>query len=188
MKIQVPQPVDILAFVTAHFPGLVTVFSRLSARTVYRPPPRSLEQAVALHPAQQRHIGRHRSHWRLLLRHDREVVKMQLITPTGVLPVLLDQQLDQLGVHRGMLPVVGADFALERVDRPGFGAQRFVIPPLDGRKAENHPLSGNRVPPLFGGQFLELGLELTSGGRRSQKRPDDAEAKVRPALMRPRVG
>ena len=108
---------------------------------------------------------------------------MQLVTPTGVLPVLLDQQLDQPGVNRGMLPVVGADFALERVDWAGFGAQRFVIPSLDRRKAENNPLSGNRVPPLFGGQFLKLGLKLASGGRRSQKRPDDAEAKVRPALM-----
>jgi hypothetical protein len=84
-----------------------------------------------------------------------------------------------------MLPVVGADFAFKRFHRPGFGTQRFVIPTLDGREAENNPLSRNRVPPLFGGQFLELGLELASTGRRSQKRTDDAEAKMRPAFMGP---
>jgi hypothetical protein len=61
----------------------------------------------------------------------------------------------------------------------------FVIPPLDSRKAEDNPRSRNRVTPLFGGQFLDLGLELTSGGRRSEKRTDDAEAKMRPTLMGP---
>ena len=86
-----------------------------------------------------------------------------------------------------MLSVVRADFALERIDWAGFGAEGFIIPALDGGEAENNPLSRDRVAPLFGGQFLELGLELASAGRRGQKRPDDAEAKMRPALMRPRV-
>ncbi len=34
----------------------------------------------------------------------------------------------------------------------------------------------------FGGQFLESGLKLTSIGRSSQKRPDDAEAKNAPII------
>src|SRR5579862_620805 len=187
MKIQVPQPVDILTLVTAHFPSLVTLFRSLSARTVNRPPPGSLEQPVAFHPTQQRNIGGHRTGLGLLFHPHRQVVEMELVTPTGVLAVLLDQQLNQLEINRRMLPVVGADFALERVDRTGFGAQRFVIPPLDRREAENNPLSRNRMAPLFGGQFLELGLELASRRRRSQKRTDDAEAKMCPAFMGPRV-
>ena len=83
--------------------------------------------------------------------------------------------------------MVGADFALERFDWPGFGTEGFVIPALDGRESEQNPFAGNRVPPLFGGQFLELGLKLASIGRSSQKRPDDAEAKMRPVLMGPRA-
>jgi len=83
--------------------------------------------------------------------------------------------------------MVGADFALECFNRPVFGTECFVIPALDGRESEQNPFTGNRMPPLFGGQFLELSLELASLGRSSQKRPDDAEAKMRPAFMGPRV-
>jgi len=110
---------------------------------------------------------------------------MELVTPTGVLPMLLDQQLDQLGINRRMLPMVGADLALECFDRAGFGPERSVIPALDAREAEDDPNSRNWVLPLFGGQFLELGLGLPSGGRCSQKRPDHAEAKMRPAFVGP---
>ena len=80
--------------------------------------------------------------------------------------------------------MVAADFALECLHRAGLGAKRSVIPSLDGRTAEHHPLAGNGVAPLFGGQFSELLLELPSIRRRCQKRSDDAEAKMRPALMR----
>ena len=53
-----------------------------------------------------------------------------------MLAVLLGQQLNDFGTQRGVLPVIGADFALERFDRSGLGAEGFVIPPLNGRKAE----------------------------------------------------
>jgi hypothetical protein len=56
---------------------------------------------------------------------------MELVTPTGMLPVLLGQQLDEPGSKRGVLPVVGADFAFESFDQPGLGAEGFVIPALD---------------------------------------------------------
>jgi len=65
--------------------------------------------------------------------------------------------------------VIGADFAFEGFDRPGLGAERFVIPALDHGKPEDHPVAGNRVTPLFGRQFLELPLELAARGRRGQK-------------------
>src|SRR4029077_12970894 len=92
------------------------------------------------------------------------------------------------GSHRWMLPLVGADFALEHFHRTGLGPKRFVIPSLDRRKAEHDPLAGDGVLPLFGCQFLELLLQLPSLGRGRQKRSDDAEAKMCPALMRPRGG
>jgi len=85
-----------------------------------------------------------------------------------------------------MLPVVRADFALERFHRSGFGTEGFVIPSFNGREPEQNPFAGNRVAPLFGSQFLELRLKLPALRRRSQKRSNNAEAKMRPALMRPR--
>jgi hypothetical protein len=91
MKIQMPEPVDILAFITAYFAGLVTVLGGLSARTVDRPPPRPLKQAVTFHPAQQRNIGGQRASLRFLLDQHREVVEMELVTPTGMSAVLLGQ-------------------------------------------------------------------------------------------------
>ena len=91
-----------------------------------------------------------------------------------------------LGIERRMLAVIGADFALERFHRAGLGAEGLVIPSLNGGQPEDHPFSGNGVAPLFGGQFLELPLQFAAAGRRRQQRPDDAEAKMRPALMRPR--
>jgi hypothetical protein len=86
-----------------------------------------------------------------------------------------------------MQPVIGADFARECCHRPGFGSERFVIPALDRRTPENHPCARNRMTPLLGGQFLKLGLQLAAGGRRRQKRANDAEAKMRPVLMGSRV-
>ena len=103
-----------------------------------------------------------------------------------MLPALLDQQVDELGVERRMLAVIGTDFAPERFHRPGLGTKGLVIPPLNGGQPEDNPFSGNGVAPLFGGQFLELPLQFAAAGRRRQKRPDDAEAKMRPALMGPR--
>ena len=57
-----------------------------------------------------------------------------------------------------MFSVVRADFALEHFNRAGLGAEGLVIPAFNGRKPEQNPFLRNRVAPLFGGQFLELGL------------------------------
>ena len=84
-----------------------------------------------------------------------------------------------------MLPVVRADFAFERFDRPRLGAESFVIPPLNGREAEHYPLAVNGVAPFFGGQLLKLSLELPPLRWGSQEGADHAEAKMRPAFMRP---
>src|SRR5208283_2656446 len=118
MKVQMPESVDVFAFVTADLAGFIAVLGGLGPRTVDRPPALTLEEPVALHPAPQRDVGRQGSGLGLLLHHHRQVVKMELVTPTGMLPVLLGQPLDELGSHRGMLPVVGADLALERLHRP----------------------------------------------------------------------
>ena len=81
--------------------------------------------------------------------------------------------------------MIGADLAFERLHRSGLGAEGFVIPAFESGEPEQGPFSGNRMAPLFSGQFLELDLQLPAGGRRCQKRSDDAEAKLSPALVRP---
>ncbi len=93
MKIQVPESVDVFTFVTADLPAFVAVLGHLGSRTVDWPSAWTLEQAVVLHAAQQRDVGRHGTRFRLLLHHHCQVVKMQLVAPTGMLPVLLGQQL-----------------------------------------------------------------------------------------------
>ena len=86
-----------------------------------------------------------------------------------------------------MLAVIGTDFAFERLDRAGLGAEGLVKPAFDGGLPEHHPFPGNGVAPLLGGQFLESPLQFAAAGRRRQQRSDHAEAKMRPALMGPRV-
>ena len=102
-----------------------------------------------------------------------------------MLLVLLGQPLDELGTQRGMLSVIGADFALERFDRPAFGSEGSVIPAFNGRAPKDDPVSRQGMTPLFDSQFVELGLKLATVGRRGQKRANDAEPKMRPALMGP---
>ncbi len=46
MKVQMPQSIHILSFVTAYLPGLDAMLSGLGAGTVYRTTARALEQAV----------------------------------------------------------------------------------------------------------------------------------------------
>ena len=108
------------------------MLSGLRSRAVDRAAARPLEQPVAFHIAHHRDVGGHRPGPGLFFGDHLEVVVMKLVAPTGMLPVLDGQQFDQFGVQRGMLTVVGADFAFEGFDRSGLGAQRFVIPPLQG--------------------------------------------------------
>ena len=98
MKIQVPQSVDVFVFVAAHLPSFVTVLGGPGTRTVNWSPARALEQPLALHAAHQRGIARHGTGLRLLFDYHPQVVKVQLVTPTGMLPILKGQQFDELGI------------------------------------------------------------------------------------------
>ena len=108
----------------------------------------------------------------------------------GDIPLLVNYFLKKFAQARGRAPksiLPAAAELLERFHWPGLGTKRLVIPPLNGGQPEHHPFPGNGVAPLFGGQFLELPLQFAGAGRRRQKRSDDAEAKMRPALVGPAV-
>ena len=86
--------------------------------------------------------------------------------------------------HRGCAAAIarGPRSAPQTRDR---GAQGFVVPALDGRAAQHDPRAAEGVAPLLSGEFLELLLQFAAGRGRGQERSDDAEAKMRPAFMRP---
>ncbi len=84
-----------------------------------------------------------------------QVVGVQLVAPTGMLPVLLGQLRHQGGAQGRMLALAGTDLALEDLDRPLLCIEGFVIPPLDGRNPEADPLAADRMPPFFGRPFFE---------------------------------
>ena len=151
MKIQMPQAIDIFALVAANLPGLVAMLGRLGSRTVNRTQASPLEEPMTFHITPERGVGRHGPSLGLLFHQDGQVVGMQLVAPTGMLPMLLGDQLDEPRRQRGMLPVIGADLAFERVHRSNLGAESFVIPALDGREPEEDPGAGDGVAPLLGG-------------------------------------
>jgi hypothetical protein len=66
MKIQMPQSIDILAFVTADLPSLDAMLGGLGAGTVHRTTARALDQTLNFHKAQHREIGRSNAEGRFL--------------------------------------------------------------------------------------------------------------------------
>ena len=99
MKIQMPESIDIFAFVAADLPGFVAPLGCSRSGTVDRPAARTLEQPVTFHVTQEGDVGRHGTGLGLLFRHHGQVVEMKLVTPTGVLPVLLGQQWNDPGME-----------------------------------------------------------------------------------------
>ena len=110
---------------------------------------------------------------------------MELIAPARMLVILRGQQFGHLGTHGGMLALIGADLALEHLHRTRFAVQGFIVPPFQGRGAQDDPFTADRMLPLFRRQFVKASLQLAAGRRRHQKMSDHAEAKMRPALRGP---
>src|SRR5262245_28062121 len=103
MKIQMPECMDVLALVAAHLAVLKTQFGRLRSRTVHGSAPGALEQAMALHEPNDRWIRSHGSKCDFLLHPHSQVVVVQLVTPTGMLPILLGQDFTELGTQGRLL-------------------------------------------------------------------------------------
>ena len=181
-----PEPVDIWVLEGTDLAGLEPSFSHLPARTVHRAASGTFDKAVVFHEAHDRGIRRFWPQGGILLYRRRQVVGVQLVAPTGMLSILLGQLLNQGGAQGRMLALVGADLALEHFDRTRLGGRGLLIPSLDGGEAQREALASDGMAPLFIGQGLELPLELAPRRRRRQKRSDHAEAKMRPALGRPK--
>src|ERR1700730_1018864 len=66
MKIQMPQSIDILALIAANLPSLDAMLGGLGTGTVWRTTAQALDQAVNLHEAHHRAIGRSGANSRFL--------------------------------------------------------------------------------------------------------------------------
>ena len=188
MKIQMPEPVDVRVLEGTNLAGLEPSLGRLAARTMHGTAPGTFDEAVAFHEAHDRGIRRFRRQGGILLDQSRQVIGVQLVAPTGMLPVLLGQLRYQGGAQGRMLALVGADLALEHFDRTRLGGGRLLVPSLEGGEPQREPVASDGMAPLFIGQGLELRLQLAPRRGRRQKRSDHAEAKMRPALGRPKGG
>lgn len=80
-----------------------------------------------------------------------------------------------------MLPVIGADFTLQRLERV-LRAPGGIVPALEGRNTELDWLTTDRVAPGLGGKKSELMVKFTTGWRGGQEPADDTEAKAGPTL------
>ena len=120
-----PESVDIIALVTAHFEAFETLLGRhRSRRTMLRPAPLALGERVRLHVADDRIVGRHRPPVRMLAGASDEVVIVQSVAPAFVLCVLLRER------------------PPERVKEPPSGDAHLTFVALD---AAGRPTA---VPPL----------------------------------------
>ena len=162
MEVQVPEAVDIGVFVAAHLAALEAMLGGLGAGAIDRAAAPALEQALGLHEAQHRGIGRGRTQFGLLLRQHGQVVGVKLVAPIGVLPVLENQGFPEWQTQAGVLAQVGAELALQRGHRVLLFIQRQVIPALDGGRPELDPLRSNGVAPFLGGQLSEALLEFAA--------------------------
>ena len=125
MKIQMPQRVDVVTFITAHLAALEALLGGLRPGTVRGTPALPLEKAAGFHVAPDRSIGRFGPPLGLLFDEHGEVVGMQLIAPTGMLAMLSGQQLPQWSAERRVLARVGALLcAAEPLQGPAFHSGR----------------------------------------------------------------
>ena len=185
MKIQMPECVDVFAFIAAHFTPLETrLRSQRPRRTMRRPAPRTLHHAVSLQVPHHRIVRRHRAPVRMLRDGRREVVRVQPIAPALVRFVLLAERLREWVIETRMRPVILSDPTSQRTHRVRLRAERLVVPALDRRDRVADPLAANRMTPLLRGQLFQSDLQLTTRRRRRQQEPNHAEPKVSPALVR----
>ena len=183
MAVEVPQTVDILSLVAAHFAigdaGLGALGTVGSARC--QAPP--LGEAIGAHEPAQRGVGRHGLELGPGLSQRDEVVVMELDAPALVGSILGKHGLAHGIADRKLLSGIGAQLAAEHADRIDALLQGPVVPSLDGREAEVDRIAGRRMLPGAGSERRDRGLQLALGGRRRQQLADHGEAQMRPPLV-----
>ena len=168
MEVQVPEGVDMLAFIAADFTALKAALGSLGSRAAGRTSARAFEEAVGFRETQNRSIGRLGSQLGVLFQDRQQIVGMELVAPVGMLLVLGGQLLAQLGAHRRMAALIATSLAPQGFQWILFFIEGDVIPPLNGRETKVGPLPANGMKRFLGGQFLEFGLEFSALGRRGQ--------------------
>lgn len=99
MKVQMPEGIDVFAFITADLALLKPDLGLLRARAVGRTAAALFAQPLGFHVAEHHRIGGHRSQRGLPLGLHRQIVDMQLVTPTRVLAILRPEHFAQRGTQ-----------------------------------------------------------------------------------------
>ena len=93
MEIQVPESTHVLGLETAHFSALELLLRFLNTWAAFSST--LFSEAMTFHESTYARVGSHWAKGRVLFDKHCEIFVVQLIAPTGVLPVLSDQRLAQ---------------------------------------------------------------------------------------------
>jgi len=181
VEVQVPERVDILALVRAHLASLVAGLGLVGAGTVSWTAPGTFEHPVVLEEALDRGVGGDGRAGRIGLQAGGQVVGVELVTPTGMSPVLGPQPLGRLGRDGPMGALIGAEPTRQRLDGV-LDVAGGMVPAFESREAELDRLAGERMTPGLGGQRAQPLVQLSGRRRSRQQLAHHAEAKVGPAL------
>ena len=124
MEVEVPQAVDVLGLEAAHLALLEPGGGTPSARSVGEAT--LLQESVGLHEAPQRGVRRQRPARGIRAHHHRQVVVVELIAPTPVRGVLLEQRGAERLADRGLLTGVATDTCVESTGRDAYFIDYYV--------------------------------------------------------------
>src|SRR6201987_5498661 len=144
-----PQSINILTLIAADLPSLDAIVGSLAAGTVYRTTTGALDQAVNLHEAHNRGIGRSDAKSRFLFDSHGQVVSVQLVAPVRMLAILGSEQFAHPRTQSGVPALVRTDFASQCLHRILLLVTGCIKPPLDSREAKLTPMPGDRMMPFF---------------------------------------
>ena len=180
MEVQVPQTQDIIGLVTADLTAFQASLGLFRPRGV--PFGRALAvQALGLHIAPDRGIGRQGLQGGPFRRQGHQVVVVQLYGPSRPALILglqgLEHRTGELAVAPGILTAPAAQ-GRHRVTRAAGG----VKPALQGGRTEADRCPTHRVTPALPGQLLQGFAQFPARWRRRQQGPDDRKTQSRPAV------
>src|ERR1700751_1344399 len=144
-----PQSINILTLIAADLPSLDAMLGGLGAGTVYRPTAWALDQAVNLHEAHNRGIGRSGARSRFLFDSHGQVVSVQLVAPVRMLAILGSEQFAHLRTQSGVPALVRTDFAAQCLHRILLLVTGCIKPQLNSRETKFNSLPGDRMMPFF---------------------------------------
>ncbi len=147
VAVPMPQTIHILGLVAADLAIGNADLGTLGPVSAARRQTPALVEAVRLHEAAQRRVGRHRLQVGLRLAERDEVVMVKLDAPALVRGVLREHGASDRVADGVLQPRIDAHLASQDTDRIGALLQGAIVPALDGGEAEARGLARRRMLP-----------------------------------------